>query len=80
MDFINRAAAIWSKSATAFPFNFDPKNQKNVDRDGLWSICDGTKRVPSQSLNIPLTSLTADFPVPRKFPCPRSSDTDRAEM
>jgi hypothetical protein len=46
MDFLNRAASIWSKSATAFPFNFDPKNQKNVDRDGLWSICDGTKRVP----------------------------------
>jgi hypothetical protein len=46
MDFLNRAAAIWSKSSTLFPFLFDPKTQKTVDRDGLWSICDGTRRVP----------------------------------
>jgi hypothetical protein len=45
MDFINRAAAIWSKTNTAFPFAFDPKAQKNIDRDALWAICDGTKRV-----------------------------------
>ena len=57
MDFLNRAASIWNKSATAFPFNFDPKNSKNVDRDGLWSICDGTKRVPSP---IPLRSIDVD--------------------
>jgi len=38
------------------------------------------KGSPLNSLSIPLTSFTPDFPVPRKFPRPRSRDTDRAEM
>jgi len=45
MDFLNLASSIFNKTSTAFPFTFDPKNQKNVDRDGLWSISDGIKRV-----------------------------------
>jgi hypothetical protein len=45
MDFINRAAAIWSKTSAAFPYTFDSKTSKNVDRDLLWTVCDGIKRV-----------------------------------
>jgi hypothetical protein len=81
MDFINRAAAIWSKSATAFPFNFEPKNQKNIDREGLWAICDGTKRVLSLFLSAsenPPTFLSPEIVLTKS--CPRSSEKNSAEM